>query len=456
MNFNSEQGGISMLHSRNLPPVITGTLYLTTAGLISRLLGFIYKIWLGNLIGAEELGIYQLVFPVFFICLSLCGSPFQTAVSKFTAEFYGRYPGKAVAYLLTSLLCSEVLALGCGLFLILFQQEIARYFLLNVRCARLLPCIALSLPFSAAHNCITGWYYGQKKTVVPACSNLLEQGIRIVFIFLLLRLNQPITVFQVACALVLGEGASAFLVFFCCKRSFSRPASPKTALFQEHFCPVLQSILLLIWPLCANRLIMSLLQSVEAVMIPSRLILYGLSEGEALSVYGTLTGMALSFLMFPTAFTGSFSLMLLPDIAKACAQQRLSYLRKASRLSLGATFLMGCFFTLFFFLFGEFLGELFFPGTQAGVYLRSLSFLCPFLYLNNVLISILHGMGRTALTFKNQLIGLLLRLAVTVFLIPYRGIRCYFIALMGSQLLMCGLNLLSFYQENQEIAGKNS
>ena len=58
--------------SRKLPSVITGTLYLSAAGVITRFMGFLYKIWLGNLIGPEELGIYQLVFPVFAICLSIC------------------------------------------------------------------------------------------------------------------------------------------------------------------------------------------------------------------------------------------------------------------------------------------------------------------------------------------------------------------------------------------------
>ena len=431
--------------SRKLPSVITGTLYLSAAGVITRFMGFLYKIWLGNLIGPEELGIYQLVFPVFAICLSICGAPFQTAVSKFTAEYQEHHPQKAGCYLKLSLFLSLTLAFLCAGFLMLFREQVATYFLLNNRCTRLLPYIAVSIPLSAVHNCVTGWYYGQKKTVIPAAANLIEQSTRILFVFFLLHTSLEFTVIQVVWALAVGELTSALVTsvscFFC---------SHKQKSVNSHHAPISQrkillEILFLIWPLIANRLVMSVLQSVESIMIPSRLILYGYSESTALSMYGALTGMALSFIMFPTAFTGSFSLMLLPDIARACAENRTSYIQKASRLSLGTTFLMGCIFSAVFFLLGEPLGELCFPGTLAGTYIRSLSWLCPFLYLNNVLTSILHGMGMTALTFKTQLSGLILRLGVTVFLIPLYGMKCYFLALLGSQLLMSILNLRYLY-----------
>ncbi|MBQ2105373.1 MAG: oligosaccharide flippase family protein, partial [Lachnospiraceae bacterium] len=52
--------------------LIAGTLFLTASGLISRILGFFYRIYLSRTIGAEGLGIYQMVFPIYGICFSLC------------------------------------------------------------------------------------------------------------------------------------------------------------------------------------------------------------------------------------------------------------------------------------------------------------------------------------------------------------------------------------------------
>ena len=64
---------------------LRGTLLLTLAGLISRFMGFFYRIFLANTIGAEGMGIYQLIFPIYSLCFSLCASGIETSVSKLTA-----------------------------------------------------------------------------------------------------------------------------------------------------------------------------------------------------------------------------------------------------------------------------------------------------------------------------------------------------------------------------------
>ena len=50
---------------------ISGTLLLTLTGILSRIIGFYYKIFLSRRIGAEGLGIYQLIFPVFALIISV-------------------------------------------------------------------------------------------------------------------------------------------------------------------------------------------------------------------------------------------------------------------------------------------------------------------------------------------------------------------------------------------------
>ena len=89
---------------KNKHPLITGTLLLTAAGLASRIIGFFYKIFLVSLIGAEGIGIYQMVFPTYMVCVSLASSGIQTAVSRFTAEnFSTGQPRKAQRLFLTGL-----------------------------------------------------------------------------------------------------------------------------------------------------------------------------------------------------------------------------------------------------------------------------------------------------------------------------------------------------------------
>ena len=66
--------------------LFTGTLLLTAAGILSRFIGFFYKIFLSRTIGAEGLGIYQLIFPVMALCFSLTSAGIQTSVSRFVSS----------------------------------------------------------------------------------------------------------------------------------------------------------------------------------------------------------------------------------------------------------------------------------------------------------------------------------------------------------------------------------
>ena len=437
-------------------PIITGTFYLCIAGIITRLLGFVYRVWLGNLIGPEELGIYQLVFPVFSICLALCGGPFQTAISKFTAEHALNKPGKARMYFLTAFLISLIIAIAEGILILLFRSQIAVFFLLNERCAQLLPYIAICIPLSAVHSCISGWYYGIQNASVPAFSNILEQTIRMLFVFFLVQSQVDFSVIHVCLALAAGELAAFLFSSFMFFRRQSKeknisPCKWRTRSFHAD-SEYLRNLYRLIWPLAANRLSLSFLQSIEAVMIPSRLILFGLSESLALSLYGTLTGMAMNFIYFPTAITGSYSLLLLPDIAQAWNEKRYTHIRKASALSILAAFLTGLLFWVFFLCFGIQIGQICFPGTRTGEYLRTLSWLCPFIYSNGIIVSILHGLCRTAQTFRTQFSAYLIRLAITVFLVPYYGMTCYFIALLITQIYM---NLVNGAALSKNLAEKH-
>ena len=66
--------------------LIKGTLILTIAGIISRLIGFAYKIYLADILGSKFLGLYQLIFPVYGICFTIYGAGIQTAISQLIAS----------------------------------------------------------------------------------------------------------------------------------------------------------------------------------------------------------------------------------------------------------------------------------------------------------------------------------------------------------------------------------
>jgi len=278
-------------------PIITGTIILTATGLISRLIGFFYRIYLSQAIGAEGLGVYQMIFPIYSICFSLCCGPIQTAISKNVAgqtEKKSSNSGKAMFQ--SGLILSFSFAILVALLIHLNADFLAAYILLEPKCAPLLKILVWAIPMCSVTSCISGYYYGRKKAHIPAISQLAEQLVRVFSFYIISKIwlsqGMEISVSLAVIVLVLGEAASALISIIIAGFHFT--GLPKSLIrLKDTLWPNMKMILLISVPLSANRLCISVLQSAEAIMIPNKLQQFGLTSSEAYSVYGILTGMAL-------------------------------------------------------------------------------------------------------------------------------------------------------------------
>ena len=63
-----------------------GTFLLSTVGVISRIMGFFYRIFLSQTIGSRGIGLYQLVVPLQHMVLAVTTSGIQTALSRTVAS----------------------------------------------------------------------------------------------------------------------------------------------------------------------------------------------------------------------------------------------------------------------------------------------------------------------------------------------------------------------------------
>ena len=421
---------------------ITGTLLLTSTGFICRILGFFYRIFMSRTIGAEGLGIYNMVHPIFSICFAVCAGSIQTALSQYVAANQTR--GKAVFR--TGL----VIAMGMSFLLawVIYGNAgfLAEKLLLEPRCAPYLPVMAVSVPFAALHACINGYYYGMQKARVPAFSQVAEQVIRMGAVFLIasiwLESGRQITVSLAVYGHLIGEMASAVFTVFClgffppCKDGDSRRAPAIPLSFGATAAPLMALAL----PLMGNRLILNVLGSAEAIWIPNRLMSSGLTNSEALSVYGVLTSMALPFILFPSAITNSMAVLLLPTVAEAQADGNEARISSMISMSLRYSCYMG---VLCIGIFGNQLGVSVFHDQNAGTYITILSWLCPFMYLATTMGSILNGLGRTSSTFFQNVFAMVIRLAFVLFAIPRYGILGYLWGMLVSELALALMSFLA-------------
>ncbi len=426
--------------------LITGTLLLTATGLSTRVLGFFYRIFLSRTIGAEGLGIYNMVHPVYGICFALCAGSIQTAISRFVAANVQ----KSRQIFRTGLVISLSLGLGLAALIIRFAVPLAHYVLMEDRCASLLPFMAVSVPFSAIHACVNGYYYGVQKTRVPAASQIAEQTVRIAAVFLIADIltesGRSVTVELAVIGHLIGELAACLFSVFCfclfTPKDSGKEAVP-TRSFASSFRETASPLMALALPLMGNRLVLNLLSSAEAIWIPGSLSAYGLSSTEALSIYGVLTGMAMPFILFPSALINSMAVLLLPTVAEAQAGGNDTRIAQTISMSLRYSLYMGILCIGIFTLFGAELGIGVFKDSSAGLFMQILAWLCPFLYLATTMGSILNGLGKTTTTFIQNIAALLLRLAFVLFGIPRFGIMAYLWGMLASELLLAFLHLAS-------------
>lgn len=430
--------------------LIKGTFILTLAGFLTRILGFFYKIFLSSVLGTENLGIYQLVFPIYSICFTLYAGGIQTAISKLVAaeKDTSLYNQKRVLWKGTIL--SFSIACICSVTLFFTSDFLASYIIKEPRCASGLRLLCCVFPFCSITSCINGFYYGLKKTRIPAFTQLIEQLCRILFsIFFVTSFSKKGDYFSCEFAvfsIAVGEFSSMcynLLSLLPKKKDKTRHQAKKTGsdgIFHSLFSFAL--------PLTSTHLVISLLHSVESILIPNMLKLSGMSTEHALSIYGILTGMSMSLLMFPGTITNSLSVLLLPSISQAQSDKNETYIQMAAANSVKYCLIIGSFCTAAFLMFGECFGEFFFQNRLCGVYLQNLALLCPLLYMNTALSSILNGMGKTTLTFWNTVIGLSTRVSLILLFIPRYGIGGYFIAMLASQ---CLITFLDVYYTRKQV-----
>lgn len=441
--------------SKSKSSLIKGTLILTSAGFLTRILGFFYRIFLSNTMGAEALGVYQLVFPIYGICFTIFASGIQTAISTLVANELGkqRYPG-IMKVLRTGGLISVSLALILSFFTYRYSSFLAVHILREPATASSLKILAICFPFCGITSCINGYYYGLKKAGIPATTQLLEQIVRVLAVYFIAASagggDLKVTCDLAVLGIVFGEIASQL---YNVGSMFLGRTSRKLRNLSESYSTLdnkpsgssyyktkgdglTTGLVKMSIPLTANRLLISILHSMEAILIPSMLKKYGLSNEEALSIFGVLSGMSIPFIMFPSAITNSLSVLLLPTISEAQSAGNDTLIRKTSAITIKYSLLIGIVSTAVFITFGQELGDLVYHNSLSGNFLIILAWLCPFMYITTTLNSIINGLGLVHLTFAGSVLGLLVRIAIIMFLVPMQGINGYLISLLVSQLVM--------------------
>ncbi len=423
--------------------ILKGTLILTTAGIISRLLGFYYRIYLTGIIGAEGLGLYQMVMPAITVCMAISCSGISLAISRYTAIFIEqKQPQSARHTLIVGMNISLILSTICSILLYTCSSILALKLFNDTRCLDLLKIIALVLPLSAMHNSINSYFMGRCNTLIPAVSQLLEQIARIGSVIVICNIklsqNEPITAATGMAGLFCGE-------FISCLFSLSICAFNKNDFKIKKPFSLGRKIVRMALPVSTNRIALSLLHGMEALLIPMMLKFSGMSTTESLSIYGILSGMAIPLVMLPSTLINAFSAMLLPTVSKNSASTnagKQSPVLHTINTALTCSMLIGILCLGAFLVWGNEAGTLLFGEPLAGKFVTLFAWMCPFLYIGTTFSSILNGLGKTHITLIADVSSFIIRIILIVTLIPHLGITGYLLGFLISEIYLASFVII--------------
>lgn len=427
-------------------PVVRGTFILTMAGMGGKILGFLYRILLTRAVGSDGLGLYQVVLPLSGIIFSICCVGFQASVSRFVAKD----TKNSLSWFIAALSISLPAALAATCITYTHAGFIASDILLQNEAEDCVALLAFSFPFLAIHDCCCGYFYGKKSTVIPAISQLIEQALRILVLWLcfsyMTAKGKSVTPGCAIISNIIGDAiACAYILYFLHRKEnnqLNKTNHPETnnlihRLTNSLNITYFKSTLAYAIPINVNSLLVHLFTSAEAVLIPAQLIVSGYSASDALKFYGILSGMVLPLIMLPSVLTNSLSVMLLPVVA-----QESSHTHRTVSCVLKLCLLFGVLSTAVYYCILGDIGAIIFAEPLVKDFTRLLSWLCPFMYLSATMNSILNGTGKTTATCLMNTIGILVRLCALIAFVPVHGLIPYLYAILLSRVMICIMQLI--------------
>lgn len=414
---------------------------LTFTSLINMGIGMAFRIYLSNKIGAECIGLYQLIMSIYLFATTFSTSGISLTVTRLVTDYMAiNQFDKAKKIVNKCLVFGIAISVITGILLFMFSQQVSCFILKDSRAILSLKILSFSLPFVAVSSCFRGYFYAVRKVIKTASEQILEQLIEIIIFIILIQKLAPLGIEFSCAAIVIGTAIAEFLsciysyILYRCdikSQDLNMPKS-KGSFF---------SIFSIFLPLTASASLRAGLSTIENILIPDGLKRYGSSNQKALSVYGTIVGMVMPIIYFPTLILVSFSMLLIPEMSEANTvhhKKNITYM--ASRvLKLTLIFSIAVMSLLMSFAFD--IGNLIYSNKECGLYLSILAPLVPLMYLDKIVDGMLKGLNEQLHYLSYNIIDSIIRIILIFILIPKIGISGLIIMTFVSTILNSTLSI---------------
>jgi len=386
---------------------IKSTIILILGGVITKILGFIIRIIYTRIVGAEVIGLYSLVMPTYSLLITIATLALPTTISKLIAE--GNHNN--VKIVSTSTILIMLINLVVVIFMLISAKFIAINLLHEERCYLLIISMALTFPIISISSIIKGYYYGKQNMIPNVVSNVIEQVIRGLLIYIFVPIIMEKNEILAACSLFLfsfiEELVSIFVTLLFLPKNIK--------INKVHLKPdkyTLKNILNISLPTVSSRIIGNIGYFFEPIILKNLLLFSGYSNNYILVQYGAYNAYTITILTVPSFFITAISSALIPEISKHYLDRSNNLLLKRLKEALFFSLIIGISYSVLLMFFGSHILNAIYNTNLGLSYIKVLAPIFPLFYIESILMSFLQAINKASTTMRITIIGVIIKLVV--------------------------------------------
>ena len=425
---------------------IHGAAILTIGVIIMKLLGFIYKIPLGNILGDEGYSMFLSAYNIYNVFFALATAGLPVALSRLVAEADAN--GRARQEEKTFRVARRtffVIGLVFALILFLLPDWLAATYLENPDAAPGIRAMAPAILLVCLVSAYRGYCQGNGNMIPTTVDEVLEvlfkviSGLILASVAMKQGLGRPTASAGAILGVSIGSVVSLlYMVFYKC-RNYDRLSEPYSAgIHDPNDTPdddelvdstgtIIKNILSIGVPIAFGACIMAILNSIDSKLCMNRLqSAAGFSYYEAKVLYGVY-GKAQTLFNLPAAFITPLTVAIVPAISGAIARRAHTDAAKIGEDSMRISAVIGMPMGVGLTVLADPIMNVLYPNSnEAGPGLLAVMgiasfFVCVVLMEN----AILQASGKEKFTMITMIVGGLVKILVNWLLVAQRQINIY-------------------------------
>ena len=336
----SENRTKSANHAESGGKFIKGVTILAVGGIVSKILGAVFRIPLGNWIGAEGMSYYGMAYSVYSYFLIVATAGLPVAIARMVSErvALGDYTNAHKTYKVSLYLMASLGIIGfCICF---FGAGWLAGAMRNPGATDSLKAIAPVLLLAPIVSSFRGYFQGQQNMLPTASSEVTEQLFRVIVGLTLsyIFVKKSLELASAGATFGASAGSMAALILLSFVYFSSRKARKKRLdsceAKPESAKALLKELLTIAIPITIGSTILPIMMLIDSFIIMRRLEATGWSHEMSKTLYGIISGYCDPLIGFPQVFTIAVAVSLVPAVTEAFTKKNSDNLHKNIQISI--------------------------------------------------------------------------------------------------------------------------